>query len=82
MSKKSTVAALALALAGLAAAPLANAADTPATPAGTEQKNPVARRKRRAILADPLRKKQLTLAAQQILVALKNVNLLIKLSAC
>ena len=40
MSKKSTVAALALALAGLAAAPMANAADAPATPAGAEQKNP------------------------------------------
>ena len=40
MSKKSTVVALALALAGLASAPMANSADAPATPAGAEQKNP------------------------------------------
>ncbi len=41
MSKKLTVAALALALAGLAAAPIAQSADAPAgKTAGAEQKNP------------------------------------------
>ena len=40
MSKKSTVAALALALAGLSAAPLAQSAETPMNPTSAEQKNP------------------------------------------
>lgn len=40
MSKKYTVAALALALAGLSAAPLAHSADAPANPTSAEQKNP------------------------------------------
>jgi hypothetical protein len=48
MSKKSTVAALAMALAGLAAAPLAQSADAPATPAGAEQKNPCGPKKEAA----------------------------------
>ena len=40
MSKKSTVAALALALASLSAAPLAQSANAPTAPTGAEQKNP------------------------------------------
>ena len=48
MSKKSTVAALAVALAGLAAAPLAHSADAPTNPPGAEQKNPCGPKKESA----------------------------------
>ena len=48
MSKKSTVAALALAIAGLSASPMAYSADAPSTPAGAEQKNPCGPKKRKS----------------------------------
>ncbi len=57
MSKKSTVAALAMALAGLAAAPLAHSADAPTTPAGVEQKNPCGPKKEAANPCGPAKKK-------------------------
>jgi uncharacterized membrane protein len=56
MSKKSTVAALAIALAGLAVAPLAQSADTPA-PAGAEQKKPCAPKKEASNPCGPAKKK-------------------------
>jgi len=50
MSKKSVVASFAIALAGLAAVPVARAADAPSpgTPAGAEQKQPAADQKKDA----------------------------------
>ena len=57
MSKKSTVAALAIALAGLAAAPLAKSADAPTTPAGAEQKNPCGPKKEATNPCGPAKKK-------------------------
>ena len=57
MSKKSTVAALVLALSGLAAAPIAHAADAPKTPAGAEQKNPCGPKKDATNPCGPVKKK-------------------------
>ena len=57
MSKKSTVAALALALAGLSGAPFAHSADAPTTPAGAEQKNPCGPKKESANPCGPAKKK-------------------------
>lgn len=57
MSKKSTVAALAMALAGLAAAPLAQSADATTAPAGAEQKNPCGPKKEAANPCAPAKKK-------------------------
>lgn len=57
MKKKSTVAALALALAGLAASPIAHSADAPATPAGAEQKNPCGPKKDASNPCGPAKKK-------------------------
>lgn len=57
MSKKSTVAALAVALAGLAAAPLAHSADAPTNPPGAEQKNPCGPKKESANPCGPAKKK-------------------------
>ncbi|WP_162784955.1 hypothetical protein [Polynucleobacter necessarius] len=48
MPKKSTVAALAIALAGLAAAPLAYSADAPVGPTSADQKSPCGPKKRKA----------------------------------
>lgn len=45
MSKKSTLAGLALALAGLSVAPLARATDAPITPTDSKQKNPCSPKK-------------------------------------
>jgi len=74
MSKKSTVAALAVALAGLAAAPLAHSADAPTNPPGAEQKILVALKRRVQILVDPQRKKQPILVDLLIPADLKNVK--------
>ena len=57
MSKKSTVAALALALAGLSAAPLALSADAPANPTSSEQKNPCGPKKEASNPCGPAKKK-------------------------
>lgn len=57
MSKKSTVAALAVALAGLAAAPLAHSADAPTNPPGAEQKNPCGPKKESANPCGPADRK-------------------------
>ena len=57
MSKKSTVAALAMTLAGLAVAPLATAADAPANPPGAEQKNPCGPKKEAPNPCGPAKKK-------------------------
>ncbi len=57
MSKKTTVAALALALAGLSAAPLAHSADAPANPTSAEQKNPCGPKKETANPCGPAKKK-------------------------
>lgn len=57
MSKKYTVAALALALAGLAAAPIAHSADAPANPTGAEQKSPCAPKKDAGNPCGPAKKK-------------------------
>ena len=57
MSKKTTVAALALALAGLSAAPLAYSADAPVNPAGAEQKNPCGPKKEASNPCGPAKKK-------------------------
>jgi hypothetical protein len=77
MSKKSTVAALVLALSGLAATPIAHAADAPKTPAGAEQKNPCGPKKDATNPCGPAKKKLQTHVDQQILVAQKNVRQLI-----
>ena len=50
MSKKSTVAALALAIAGLSAAPLAQSANAPTPPTGAEQKNPCGPKKELSLI--------------------------------
>ena len=57
MSKKSTVAALALAIAGLSAAPLAQSANAPTPPTGAEQKNPCGPKKESANPCAPAKKK-------------------------
>ena len=57
MSKKSTVAALAMALAGLASAPLAHSSDAPANPASAEQKNPCGPKKEATNPCGPAKKK-------------------------
>jgi uncharacterized low-complexity protein len=57
MSKKSTVAALAMALAGLAAAPMAHSADAPSNPTSTDQKNPCGPKKEAANPCGPAKKK-------------------------
>ncbi len=58
MSKKSVVVALALSLAGLAAAPMARAADSSMTsPAGAEQKNPCGPKKNESNPCGPAKKK-------------------------
>ena len=57
MSKKSTVAALALALASLSAAPLAQSANAPTAPPGAEQKNPCGPKKESANPCAPAKKK-------------------------
>ena len=57
MSKKTTVAALALALAGLSAAPLAHSADAPTSPTSAEQKNPCGPKKESANPCSPAKKK-------------------------
>ena len=60
MNKKSTVAALAMALAGLATAPLAQPADAPTKPAGAEQKSPCGPKKEAANPCGPAKKKAAT----------------------
>ena len=58
MSKKSTIAALTLALAGLVAAPMAQSADAPASsPVGSEQKKPCAPKKEASNPCGPAKKK-------------------------
>ena len=57
MTKKSTVAALALALAGLSASPLAHSADAPSNPPSAEQKNPCGPKKEAANPCGPAKKK-------------------------
>jgi hypothetical protein len=67
MSKKSTVVALAMALAGLAAAPLAHSADAPANPTSAEQKNPCGPKKEAVNPCGPAKKKATNcLAAQEL----------------
>ena len=57
MSKKTTAAALALALAGLTAAPLAHSADAPTNPTSAEQKNPCGPKKESSNPCGPAKKK-------------------------
>lgn len=76
MSKKNTIAALALALAGLAAAPVALSADAPdKKPANAEQKNPCGPAKKQMQIPVGPPKRRLPIHVDQLtLVVQKSVN--------